>query len=117
VENPPEEPRSYKWQVVVVAVITVLAVAALAIVGSSGAGQSQTLSNDELADTLFPGDLGLKTCVSEQGTLPGGDSYNRTCHLSRACSVTSGVVTERAIWVRLHGRKYDVVDDTGPGPC
>lgn len=101
-----------------VAIVTVLVVAVIAIMGSGVGGQSQTLSNDELADTLFPGDFGLKTCVDEKGTLAFGMGfYNRNCHLSRACSVTSGIVTERTIWVRVHGRRYDVVEDTGPGPC
>ena len=101
------------------AIVTVLVVAAIAIMGSGGGGQSQTLSNDELADALFRGDdLALRTCVDEKGALPGGGSYNRKCHLSRACSGgTSGLITEETMWVRVHGRRYVIVDDTGPGPC
>jgi hypothetical protein len=106
--------REYWRRVAVVGAVTVLAVAALFV--ASG-GQSQSLSNDALADALFPGDFGLKRCVSEKGTLPDGRSYERSCHLSRACSETSGLVTERTMWVRVHGRRYDVVEDTGPGPC
>jgi hypothetical protein len=106
--------RKYWRWVAVVGTGTVLAAAALFI---AGVGQSQSLSNDALADALFPGDFGLKSCVSEKGTLPEGGSYDRSCHLSRACSPTSGLVTERTIWVRVHGRRYDVVEDTGPGPC
>jgi hypothetical protein len=105
--------RKY-WRWVAVGTVTVLAVAALFI---ADVGQSQSLSNDALADALFPGDSGLKSCVSEKSTLPDGRSYNRSCHLSRGCSVTSGLVTERTMWVRVHGRRYDVVEDTGPGPC